>query len=144
MSKAEPVILAILLGVVLGVLTVRLTLGRYMTQAMAPLDCQRGYYGLLSLATASRPPATKKENADWIAISARNSHFLFSKPSLRAHPMVVRRRLAPAGRSLNLATEGCAFGDKRAYKEAMANLPPAVKDASGEGRRVRLKVMLNQ
>jgi hypothetical protein len=144
MSKAEPTILAIILGMVVAMLVVRLTVGRYMAANMAPLDCRRGYYGLMSLATSARPAVKAEENADWIAIKAGNGHFLFSKPSLRAHPMVVRRRLAAAGRGFNLATEGCAFGDRRAYKEAMANLPPAVKAAPERGGGVQLKVMLNQ
>jgi hypothetical protein len=144
MSKAEPVILAVLLGAVLATLAVRLTLGKYMDTSMVQLDCRLGYYGLMSLATFARPAATMEENADWIAISTADSHFLFSKPSLRAHPMVVRRRLEAAGQGFNVATEGCAFGDKGAYKEAMAELPPAVKAAPGGERGVQLKVMLNR
>ncbi len=144
MSKAEPVILAVLLGVVLATLTVRLTLGKYMDTSMAVLNCRLGYYGLMSLATFARPAATTEENADWIAINVPDGHFLFSKPSLRAHPMVVRRRLADAGQGTGVVAEGCAFGDRGAYKEAMAKLPPAAKVASGGEQGVQLKAMLNR
>ena len=54
--------------------------------------------------------------------------------------MVVRRKLEAAGEGLNIVTEGCAFGGKDAYKEAMAQLPPAVKAAREGGRGVELKV----
>jgi hypothetical protein len=144
MSKAEPAILAVLLGLVLATLAVRLTLGKHMDGSMALLDCRLGYYGLMSLATFARPSAAMEENADWIAIRVPDGHYLFSRPPLRAHPMVVRRRLEAAGRGFDVATEGCAFGDKGAYKEAMTNLPPAVKAASDGGRGVRLEVVLKQ
>jgi hypothetical protein len=144
MSKAEPVILAILLGVVLATLAVRLTLGKYMNTSMARLDCRLGYGGVMSLATFPRPGATMEENADWLVINVPDGHFLFSKPPLRAHPMVVRRKLEAADGGIGVVTEGCAFGDRAAYKEAITNLPPAVKAAGAGGNGVRLKAMLNQ
>jgi hypothetical protein len=144
MSKAEPVILAVLLALVLATLAVRLTFGKYMDTSMALLDCRLGYYGLMSLATLARPKAAVEENADWIAIGVADGHVLFSRPPSRAHPMVVRRRLEAAGGGIGVVTEGCAFGGRAAYKEAMTNLPPAVKAAGAGGNGVQLKVMLNQ
>jgi hypothetical protein len=143
MNKAEPALLTVLLALVLATLAVRLTLGKYMATSMTQLDCRLGYYGLLSFATYARPGVIE-ENADWIAVSVAEGHFLFSKPSAPAHPMVARRKLEAAGEGLNIVTEGCAFGDKGAYKEAMTQLPPAVKAAREGGRGVELKVVLNR
>ena len=134
MTKGEPAILIILLTLVLATLAVRLSFGRNMATSMAQLDCRLGYYGLLSLASYSRP-GTMEENADWIAVSVRDGHFLFSKPPAPAHPMVVRRKLEAAGEGFNTVTEGCAFGDKGAYKEAMTQLPPAERATREGGRR---------
>ena len=58
--------------------------------------------------------------------------------------MVVRRKLEAGGEGLNIVTEGCAFGDKGAYKEAMTQLPPAEKAVREGGRGVELKVVLNR
>jgi hypothetical protein len=143
MNRAEPVVLIVLLALVLGTLAVKLTLGKYVASSMALLDCREGYYGLLSLASYSRP-ATMEENAEWIAVTVTDGHFLFSKPPVPAHPMVVRRKLERSGESFNVATESCAFGDKVAFKETMAKLPPAVKVAAGGQQGVQLKAVLSQ
>jgi hypothetical protein len=143
MNKAEPALLTVLLALVLATLAVRLTLGKYMATSMTQLDCRLGYYGLLSFATYARP-GTMEENADWIAVSVAEGHFLFSKPAAPAHPMVVRRKLEAAGEGSNVVTEGCAFGDRGAYKEAMTQLPPAEKAVRGRDRGVELKVVLSR
>lgn len=143
MNKAEPALLTVLLALVLATLSVRLMLGKYMATSMVQLDCRLGYYGLLSVATHARP-GTIEEDPDWIAVSVADGHFLFSKPSSPAHPMVARRKLEAAGEGLDIVTEGCAFGDKRAYKEAIAQLPPAEKAVREGGRDVELKVVLNR
>ena len=144
MNKAEPALLTVLLALVLATLAVRLTLGKYMARSMTQLDCRLGYYGLLSFATYAARPGTAEENADWIAVSVADGHFLFSKPSAPAHPMVVRRKLEADGEGWNIVTEGCAFGGKDAYKEAMAQLPPVEKAVREGGRGVELKVELNR
>lgn len=145
MTRAEPAILIIILALVLATLTVRLTLGKYMATSMALLDCRLGYYGLLSLATYARP-STMEENAQWISVNVPDGYFLFSRPALPAHPMVVRRKIDGAGEGFKVVTEGCPFGDKQAYKEAMAKLPPASKDMYREDGRVsvQLKAVLEQ
>ena len=130
MNKAEPVLLTVLLALVLATLAVRLSLGKHMATSMTQLDCRLGYYGLLSFVTYARP-GTIEENADWIAVSVADGHFLFSKPSSPAHPMVVRRKLEAGGEGLNILTEGCAFGDKGAYNEAMTQLPPGREGCPG-------------
>ncbi len=143
MNRAEPAILMVLLGLVLATLAVKLTLGKYMATSMALLDCRLGYYGLLSLASYGRS-STMEENPEWIAVNVADGHFLFSKPPVPGHPMVVRRRVDASSEGFSVVTEGCAFGDKGAYKEAMAKLPPASKDIHQENGhvRVRLKAVL--
>ncbi len=145
MSKAEPALLVVLLALVLAVLTVRLTLGKYLATSMALLDCRLGYYGLLSLASYARP-ATMEENAEWITVNVPDGHFLFSKAPAPAHPMVVRRKLERSGEGFDVSTESCAFGDMVAYKETMSKLPPAMKEVHEENGRVKvqLKAVLTQ
>jgi len=117
---------------------------------MALLDCRLGYYGLLSVASyspvAKMPVAKMEENAEWISVNVADGHFLFSKPPLPGHPMAVRRKIQPAGERFDILTEGCAFGDKEAYKAAVTKLPPAVKIVHTEANRtsVQLKAVLNQ
>ena len=143
MNKAEPAILIVLLALVLAALTVRLTLGRYMATSMVLLDCRLGYYGLLSVASFVKP-ATMEENADWVSVNVADGHYLFSRPSVPAHPMVVRRKLEASGEGGNVVTEGCAFGDKGAYKDVMTKLPPALRVAAEGQSGVQLKAVLNQ
>jgi len=129
MSKAEPAILAILLGAVLATLTVRLSLGRYLSLSMETLDCRLGYYGLMSVAS-HYPRATVTEIEGWTLITYRDGHFLFSKPGGKGHPMAVLRKMAALRKveevqgPPKVVSEGCAFGDREAYKAAIANLPP--------------------
>lgn len=134
----EPVLLIVLLGSIFAALTVRLTLGRNASMGAA-LDCRLGYYGLLSFATSMRP-AVAQENARWIAVNVRDGHFLFSKRAIPAHPMVVRRRIETTGDHFRVLTEGCAFGEKEAYKVAMTQLPPAVKEIHQENGRVSIQL----
>jgi len=142
MSKAEPVLLIILLTLVVTTLAARIT-RRYMGVSMTLLDCRLGYYELLSLASYYRPSAME-EDKEWIAVNVADGHFLFSKPTVPAHPMVVRRRIQVSGEHLDVVTEGCAFGNKEAYDTAMTKLPPAVKTVP-EGRQgVQLKAVLEQ
>ncbi len=144
MNKAEPVVLIVLLALI-GAILARLTMGRYMSTSMALLDCRLGYYGLLSVASYS-PEAKMEENAEWISVNVANGHYLFSKPPLPGHPMAVRRKIQLAGERLDVLTEGCAFGDKEAYKAAVTKLPPALKIVHTEanGTSVQLKAVLNQ
>ncbi|MGO9171943.1 MAG: hypothetical protein ACLP7P_08265 [Rhodomicrobium sp.] len=116
-----------------------------MSTSMALLDCRLGYYGLLSVASYS-PEAKMEENAEWISVNVANGHYLFSKPPLPGHPMAVRRKIQLAGERLDVLTEGCAFGDKEAYKAAVTKLPPALKIVHTEanGTSVQLKAVLNQ
>jgi hypothetical protein len=125
MSKAEPVILAVLLALIFAALSLRIV-GRYMASSMAVLDCRLGYYGLMSLAS-QLSPSKMQENAEWISFNVADGDVLFSKPSLPAHPMVVRRKIEASGERLNVTAEGCAFGDKEAYQAMLAKLPPAVR-----------------
>lgn len=138
MNKAEPVLLSILLAAVLATLAARIALGRYMAVSMTDLDCRLGYYGLLSL-TSYMHPATTEESAKWIAVTVADGHFLFSKPPVTGHPMVVRRTLETSG----VVTEGCAFGGVEAYKETITKLPPAVKVPAEGTQRLQLKAVLN-
>ena len=142
MRKAEPVLLFALLAAVLATLAVRISYGRYMATSMTVLDCRLGYWGLLSLSSYMHP-ATMEESAEWIAITVPDGHFLFSKPAAAGHPMAVRRRLETSGGRADVVTEGCAFGDLGAFKEAMTKLPPAVKVAAEEAGRLQLKAVLN-
>ena len=143
MSKAEPVLLMMLLALILSALAVRITLGRYMAASMTLLDCRLGYYGLMSFASYVHPASTE-ENGEWIAVNVADGHFLFSKPPAPAHPMVVRRRMEVSGEHLDVVTEGCAFGNKDAYNIAMTKLPPASKILSEGRQSVQLKAVLEQ
>lgn len=125
MSKAEPVILILLLGMIFAALAYR-TMGRYMAASMPVLDCRLGYYGLMSFASQAGP-SRMREYAEWISFDAVDGDFLFSRPSLPAHPMVVRRKIEASGKRSDVVTEGCAFGGKEAYEAALAKLPPAVR-----------------
>lgn len=142
MSKAEPVLLIVLLALVISTLAVRIS-RRYIAVSMTLLDCRLGYYGLMSFASYLRP-ATTEENGEWIAVNVPDGHFLFSKPSVAAHPMVVRRRMEVSGEHPDVVTEGCAFGNKDAFDAAMTKLPPALKAVSEGGQNVQLKAVLEQ
>jgi hypothetical protein len=123
MSKAEPAILMALLGLVMATLAVRLTAGKYMSATMEVLDCRLGYYGLMSLAS-HYPRATVTEIEGWTLVNFRGGHFLFSKPGGQGHPMAVLRKVEEIQGRPKVTPEGCAFGDREAYKVAMTNLPP--------------------
>ncbi len=140
MSKAEPLLLLILLALAVMTLTARIN-RRYMAASMTLLDCRLGYYGLMSFASYAHPIATE-ENSEWIAVNVLDGHFLFSKPAVAAHPMVVRRRMEVSGEHLDVVTEGCAFGNKDAYNIAMTKLPPALKTAPEGRQSVQLKAVL--
>jgi hypothetical protein len=126
MSRAEPAILIILLGLVLATLTVRLTLGRYMFAGTGVLDCRLGYYGLMSLAS-HYPRAAVSEIEGWTLVKTRDGHYLFSKPGAKGHPMAVLRTVEEVQGRSKVRSEGCAFGDKEAYKAALTQLPPVAK-----------------
>lgn len=143
MSKAEPVLLMLALALILSALAVRITLGRHVAASMAFLDCRLGYYGLLSFASYLQPASTE-ENGEWIAVNVADGHFLFSKPPVPGHPMVVRRRMEVSGEHLNVVTEGCAFGSKEDYNIAMTKLPPALKILPEGQQNVQLKAVLEQ
>ncbi len=143
MSKAEPVLLMMLLALIVSTLAFRITLGRYMAASMSLLDCRLGYYGLMSFASYAHP-VTTEENREWIAVNVSDGHFLFSKPEVPAHPMVVRRRMEVSGEHLDVLTEGCAFGNKDAYDAAMTKLPPALKILPEGRQSVQLKAVLEQ
>jgi hypothetical protein len=123
MNKAEPAILAILLGAVLVTLAVRLSLGKYLSASMETLDCRLGYYGLMSVAS-HYPRAAVKEVDGWTLVTFRDGHFLFSKPGGQGHPMAVLRKVEEVQGRAKVVSEGCAFGDKEAYRAAMEKLPP--------------------
>ncbi len=142
MSKAEPVLLIVLLAMVISTLAVRIS-RRYIAVSMTLLDCRLGYYGLMSLASYARPETTE-ENREWIAVNVPDGHFLFSKPSVAAHPMVVRRRMEVSGEHLDIVTEGCAFGNKDSYNIAMTKLPPALKTVPKGQQNVQLIAVLEQ
>jgi hypothetical protein len=140
MSKAEPAILIILLGLVLATLTARLMLGRYMSATLEALDCRLGYYGLLSLAT-HYPNAAVSEIEGWTLVKFRDGHYLFSKPGAQGHPMAVLRTVEEVEGRPKVRSEGCAFGDREGYKAAMAQLPPVAKilpevPGAGQSRKV--------
>ncbi len=142
MSRLEPVFLIILLS--LAVLPLAGRIGRrYIAAYMTQLDCRLGYYGLMSFASYAHPIGTE-ENREWIAVNVPDGYFLFSKPTVAAHPMVVRRRMQVSGEHLEVVTEGCAFGNKGAYDAAMMELPPALKTISKGGQNVQLKAVLEQ
>ncbi len=125
MSKAEPAILILLLALILAALSFRI-MGGYMATSMTSLDCRLGYYSLMSLASHVRQ-SKMQEDAEWISFDVADGDFLFSRPSLPAHPMVVRRKIEPSGERPNVVMEGWAFGDREAYEAAIAKLPPAVR-----------------
>jgi hypothetical protein len=139
MRRAEPAILAILLGAVLATLSVRLSLGRYLSESMETLDCRLGYYGLMSVAS-HYPRAAVKEIDGWTLVTYQDGHFLFSKPGGRGHPMAVARKVEQVQGRPKVVSEGCAFGDKAAYRMQMEQLPPIaailpeVPAATGPGR----------
>ncbi len=142
MSKAEPVLLIILLTLVITTLAARIT-WRYMASSMTLLDCRLGYYGLMSFASYAHP-VTTEENREWIAMNVSDGHFLFSKSTVSAHPMVVRRRIQVSGEHLDVVTEGCAFGNKDAYDAALTKLPPALKSVPEGQQNIQLKAVLEQ